>query len=218
MYLPDKFKEERLEVLQELIRSHPLGSLVTLEDGALNANHLPFLLTAPSADAPYGKLQGHISRSNLLWQNHDGATEALVLFQGPHAYVTPTWYEEKERSGAVVPTYNYAVVHAHGPLRVMQESQELLALLQRLTDRFESGRSAPWQVDDAPPAFIERLMDAIVGIEIPITRISGKWKTSQNMTALDRITIANGLRAQADGNSVAMAEIMEHQVFEEGQR
>lgn len=217
MYLPEKFKEERLDVLHALIRSHPLGALVTLEDGELNANHLPFLIAPPSAEAPYGTLQGHVARANPLWRQHDPTREVLVLFQGPHAYVAPAWYEEKQRSGEVVPTYNYAVVHAHGPLRVMEESQELLDLLQRLTHRFENERSAPWQVDDAPGAFVERLMDAIVGIEIPITRISGKWKTSQNRTALDRITIADGLRAQGDDNSAAMADIMETQVFEEGQ-
>lgn len=218
MYLPEKFKEQRLDVLHALIRSHPLGALVTLEDGALNANHLPFLITPPSAEAPYGKLQGHVARRNLLWQKHDGASEALAIFQGPHAYVAPEWFEEKQRSGEVVPTYNYAVVHAHGPLRVMDESQQLLDLLRRLTGQFENGRAAPWQVDDAPADFIARLMDAIVGIEIPIMRISGKWKAEQDGTALDRITIADGLRAQADSNSVAMADIMQAQVFEEEQR
>lgn len=208
MYIPSHFAEERLEVLQQLIQAHPLGTLVTLEQDGMNANHLPFEIAAPSADASFGTLRAHIARSNPLWKNLDNTKEALVVFQGPQAYITPSWYEEKKLSGKVVPTFNYAVVHAHGSLRVVDDAQWLLNLLHRLTDQHEGKRASPWQVSDAPEDYLQKMLTAIIGIEIPLTRLSGKWKVSQNRPQQDRLNIAAGLREDGDQTKAAMATLV----------
>lgn len=209
MYIPTHFAEQRIDVLHQLIHAHPLGTLVTLEPLGLNANHLPFEIVAPSAEAPFGTLRAHIARANPLWKNLDTATDALIVFQGPQAYITPGWYEEKKRSGKVVPTYNYAVVHAHGPVKIVDDVEWLSALLQSLTRRYEAAQAAPWSISDAPEEYIQKMLAAIIGIEIPLTRISGKWKASQNRAAPDQASIAAGLRASAEPDAVAMAALMD---------
>ncbi|MDO8178374.1 MAG: FMN-binding negative transcriptional regulator [Undibacterium sp.] len=208
MYVPTHFAEDRLEILHQLIQAHPLGTLVTLEQDGMNANHLPFEIAAPSADAPFGILRAHIARSNPLWKNLDTSTEALIVFQGPQAYITPSWYEEKKHSGKVVPTFNYAVVHAHGNLRVVDDAQWLLCLLHRLTGQHESKRASPWHVSDAPEDYLKKMLAAIIGIEISLTRLNGKWKVSQNRPQQDRLNIAAGLREGADQNAMAMAALV----------
>ena len=208
MYIPTHFSEERLDILHQLIQAHPLGTLVTLEQDGMNANHLPFEIAAPSADAPFGTLRAHIARGNPLWKNLDSTKEVLVVFQGPQAYITPSWYEEKKLSGKVVPTYNYAAVHAHGSLRVVDDAQWLLGLLHRLTDQHESKRASPWQVSDAPEDYLQKMLTAIIGIEIPLSRLSGKWKVSQNRPQQDRLNIAAGLREEDDQNKAAMAALV----------
>ncbi|CDG85408.1 FMN-binding negative transcriptional regulator [Janthinobacterium agaricidamnosum] len=192
MYTPSHFNETRLDVLHALIAAHPLGALVRLDGGELCADHVPFDIAAPTPDAPFGTLRAHVARANPLWR---AAAPAMVLFQGPQAYISPAWYEEKARSGKVVPTFNYAVVHAHGTLRAIHDPEWLLALLERLTDRHEARQAAPWRVADAPPDYIARMLAAIVGIEIPLRRIDGKWKASQNRSQADRSGIAAGLAA-----------------------
>ncbi|NMM38423.1 MAG: FMN-binding negative transcriptional regulator [Glaciimonas sp.] len=208
MYVPSHFAEDRLDVLHQLIHDYPLGTLVTLESGGLNANHIPFEIAPASAAAPHGTLRAHIARNNLLWRNASDAVEALVVFQGPQAYITPAWYEEKKVSGRVVPTYNYATVHAYGPLRVIDDAAWLHALLERLTHRHEAARPQPWQVSDAPPEFIEKTVPAIIGIEIPLSRVIGSWKASQNRSSVDRRTIADGLREIGDASAMAMADLV----------
>ncbi|WFR80341.1 FMN-binding negative transcriptional regulator [Janthinobacterium rivuli] len=193
MYTPASFREERLDVLHGLIAAHPLGALVRHGVDGLCADHLPFEIAAPTPDAPFGILRAHVARANPLWRTAGGNDEALVIFQGPHAYITPAWYAEKQRSGKEVPTFNYAVVHAHGPLRVIDDAAWLLGLVERLTARHEAGLAAPWRVSDAPAAYIEKLLKAIVGIEIPLTRITGKWKLGQNRTQEDQATMAREL-------------------------
>lgn len=210
MYIPAAFSEQEIEVLHALIGEHPLASIVTSTEDGLTADHIPMIITAPSADAPFGTLRGHVARQNPLWQY---ASELLCIFQGPSAYITPGWYEEKKQNGAVVPTYNYAVVHAHGTLRVVEDPQEFLALLNSLTSHFETQRTTPWQITDAPSDYIHHLMEAIVGIEIPITRITGKWKASQNKTTQNRINIAMGLREENHPDGIAMADLMEQALF-----
>ena len=204
MYAPKHFDEARLEVLHHLIHSHPLATLITQDGASLCADHIPFELAAPSVDAPFGVLRGHVARANPLWRRAQ-AGDVLAVFQGPQAYISPAWYEEKGISGKVVPTFNYAVVHAHGPLRIIDDARQLLALLERLTKRHEAARSTPWQVSDAPPAYIEQMMTAIVGIEIPIARLEGKWKISQNRSDADQSRIAAGLSGNGDA---AMAALM----------
>jgi transcriptional regulator len=206
MYLPSHFEETRIEVLHELVRQYPLASLVTLGADGLNANHLPFELDA--APAPYGTLRGHVARANPVWRDHSRDTEALVIFHGPQVYISPSWYETKQQTGEVVPTYNYAVVHAYGPMQIVEDRAWLLGLVTRLTDRFEDGRPAPWQVSDAPRLFIDKQLGAIVGIEIVISKLFGKWKASQNRPAADRAGVVEALDAAADADSAAMARMI----------
>ena len=132
----------------------------------------------------------------------------LVIFQGPSAYITPSWYETKKQTGKAVPTYNYCTVHAHGPLRIHDDREWLRGMVTRLTQRFESTRPAPWAVADAPADFIDQQLAAIVGIEIPIAKLAGKWKVSQNRPAADRANVVAGLRERADPDSVAMADLV----------
>ena len=206
MYLPSHFEETRIDVLHELVRQYPLGSLVTLGAKGLNANHIPFELDA--APAPYGTLRGHVARANPVWRDYDPAFEALVIFHGPQVYISPSWYETKKETGEVVPTYNYAVVHAYGRLRIVEDRAWLRGLVARLTERFEGGRAAPWQVSDAPQDFIDKQLGAIVGIEIEVSKMLGKWKASQNRPATDRAGVAEALGAAADADSLAMSQMI----------
>jgi transcriptional regulator len=181
------FDEDRPAQLQELIAQYPLGTVIVHGRDGLVADHIPFELAAPTPDAKFGTLRAHVARANPLWR-HEG--ETLVVFQGPSVYVSPSLYEEKTVSGKVVPTWNYAVVHAHGPLRAIDDAAWLLALLGRLTDTHERKRAAPWAVDDAPREWLDKIMQAIVGIEIPVQRMQGKWKLSQNRSLHDQRAVA----------------------------
>lgn len=192
MYTPSHFNEERPEVLQALVAAHPLGTLVTHSDAGLDADHIPFELAAPTPDAPFGTLRAHVARANPLWRQ--AGTQVMAVFQGPSAYVSPSLYEEKPLSGRVVPTYNYAVVHAHGVLRAIEDPEWILALLQRLTTHHEAPRAAPWSVADAPSDYIATLLKAIVGIEIPLDSLRGKWKLSQNRPPPDQAAVAAMMR------------------------
>ncbi|HEY0062890.1 MAG TPA: FMN-binding negative transcriptional regulator [Telluria sp.] len=187
MYTPNSFDEKRLEVLHGLIRQHPLGTVVTHGAGGLSANHIPFEIAPASEDAPFGVLRAHVARANPIWQQQ---SDTLVVFQGASAYVSPSLYEEKPLSGKVVPTWNYAVTHAHGRLRAIEDPEWILALLERLSAAHESGRSVPWAVADAPAQFIDKLLGAIVGIEIVVGRMEGKWKMSQNRSHSDQLAMA----------------------------
>lgn len=207
MYLPSHFKEERPEILRRLIAEHPLGALVTLGPEGIEANHIPFLHDPDPA--PHGTLRGHVARANPVWRDHAKDVEALVIFQGPQTYVTPSWYPRKRQTGKVVPTWNYLVVHAYGPLRAIEDGAWLRGFVERLTNRFESARSEPWQVTDAPPDFIETQLKAIVGIEIPVTRLLGKWKASQNQPPADREGVVRGLRAADRPDAAEIAEWVE---------
>ena len=191
MYKPAHYNETRQEVLLGLIHDYPLGTLFTVGADGPCANHLPFEICAATPEAPCGVLRAHVARANPVWRE-DGA-QALAVFQGPHGYISPEWYEEKTSTGKVVPTYNYAAVHAHGRLRVIDDAAWLRAHVERLTQRHESTRPAPWQVDDAPFEFIAAMLRAVVGIEIVIGRIEGKWKLSQNQSRQTQTNMVDGL-------------------------
>lgn len=201
MYLPRHFEEIRVDVLHGLIRAHPLGALVTTSANGLEANHVPFEIDPDPA--PFGTLRAHVARANPVWR--EGAGSALVIFQGPERYVTPSWYRSKQEDGKVVPTWNYAVVHAHGVLRAIDDAAWLRAFVTRLTDRHEGRRAAPWKVTDAPADYVDKLLTAIVGIELPVARLIGKWKVSQNRPAPDRAGVIAGLAADGDDAARAMA-------------
>lgn len=206
MYTPGQFAETRIDVLHELIRAHPLGALVTLTPDGLDANHTPFEIDPDPA--PFGTLRGHVARANSQWRDASGELDALVIFQGPDRYISPSWYEAKRESGEVVPTWNYAVVHARGPLRVIEDETWLRAFVDKLTNRYEAGRAESWKVEDAPADFVRKLLGAIVGIEIPISQLAGKWKVSQNRPARDRDGVVGGLMAEGGAPAEAMAELV----------
>ena len=195
MYLPEHFREDRPEVLRELMAKFPLAALVTVGTGGLEANHLPLLYDPEPA--PWGTLRGHLSRANRQWQDYRPEVPALAIFQGPQAYISPNWYPTKQQHGRVVPTWNYAVVHVHGKLSVYAEPERLRAFLDRLTAVNEAGQPRPWAPADAPPEYIDGLLKAIVGVELAITRIEGKWKVSQNQPAENQIGAAEGLEEMA---------------------
>jgi transcriptional regulator len=205
MYLPPAFREDRIDVQHDLIRTHPLGLLITAGPGGLMANPVPFLVYAEEGGR--GTLRAHVSRANPVLQELAAVPECLIVFQGPQHYVTPSWYATKEESGKVVPTWNYVTVHAWGAPRVVDDGAWLRRQLEDLTRSQERARPAPWSIDDAPGDFIAAQMKGITGVEISITRIEGKWKLSQNRLEADRQGVADGLRTQSEAGN-AMADLI----------
>lgn len=207
MYEAAAFLEDRVEVMHALITAHPLATLVTQSALGLEANHIPLLIDPEPG--PWGTLRGHVARANPLWRTFNADTDVLAVFQGPQGYITPSWYPSKAQHGKVVPTWNYAVVHAHGPLKIIDDTEWLRKLVTRLTVSQESPRDKPWQVTDAPSDYIDTMLKAIVGIEIPVTRMQGKWKMSQNRLQPDREGVMRGLEERGDEASLAMLRAMQ---------
>jgi len=206
MYLPAHFAESRPEVLATLVRSHPFGLLVTQSgDGGVDANSIPFVLD-PGSPGTLGVLRGHVARANPLWQTARGDVDSLVVFQGPQGYVSPAWYPSKAEHGKVVPTWNYVMVQARGKLRAIDDADWLRGFVTRLTERHEGGRDAPWAVSDAPADYVATMLRAIVGIEITLTSLTGKWKVSQNRPAADRAGVVAGL-AREHGDPALAREV-----------
>lgn len=200
MYVPRHFEETRTEVLHGLIRDYPLGTLITSGADGLEANHLPFEL-----DAERGVLRAHVARANPVWRTGHG--EVLVIFQGPSAYVSPSFYPGKAEHGKVVPTWNYSAVHVSGGLRIIDDVAAMREFVRQLSNRFEAGRPAPWKLEDAPDDYLQKLLAQIVGIEVQIARITGKWKMSQNQTPANRAGVESGLREEG-GAAAQVAELM----------
>jgi transcriptional regulator len=203
MYQPPAFREDRPEVLHALIRKHPLGLLITAGPAGLLANLFPFLLDTEGAEK--GTLRLHMARANPQWRELEAVEECLVVFQGPQDYVTPSWYATKRETGKVVPTWNYATVHVWGRPRVMDDTW-LRRQIEDLTASRETRRAEPWAVSDAPEDFVAMQMRAIVGIEIPLLRIEGKWKMSQNRPEADRAGVIAGFREMGDEAIAALVE------------
>lgn len=206
MYLPSHFEETRPDVLRALMRTHPLATLVTLTDAGLEANHVPLLVDGDPL--PHGTLRGHVSRANGIWRDARRDVDVLAIFHGPQRYITPSWYPAKRENGRVVPTWNYAVVHAYGRLHVHDDADWLRSHVATLTDTQEASRPAPWTVGDAPDDYVEALLRGIVGLEIRLTRLLGKWKVSQNKAESDRIGLARALEAESDDAARAMATLV----------
>jgi len=206
VYNPASFAETRPEILEAAMVSHPLAALVTAGSGGLAASHLPLLYYR--AEGGHGVLRGHMARANRQWREVLPGSEALAIFGGPQHYVSPTWYPSKQEHGKVVPTWNYVVIHAHGMLTVRNEPEWLLENVRALSERHESTNEAPWQVADAPPEFIANLLKAIIGVELTITRLEGKWKVSQNRPIPDRRGVISGLESIASPEAAAMAALV----------
>ena len=207
MYQPSPFREDRVDVMQAAMRAHPFATLVSMVAGRLTADHLPLALHADGSEN--GTLRGHIAKANPLWRGHRDLADCLAIFQGPQAYVTPSWYPSKKEHGKVVPTWNYVVVHAHGPLRLIEAAGWLLDHLKDRTARNEDGRPAPGQVTEAPDDFIAHQLKGIVGIEIEIAGLHGKWKASQNRSQPDRMGVERGLRQEPAPDATAMANLID---------
>ena len=193
MYLPAHFSEPRPEELHRIIRSHPLGVLVTQAGGALDANHIPFEFDP--ARGPRGTLTAHVARANPLWQQCAGGCDVLVIFRGAQAYISPNWYPSKHEAHRQVPTWNYEVVHAHGRLTVHDDDRYVRGVVARLTRHHESSQPKPWKMGDSPPDYIDTMLRNIVGIEVAVTSLVGKVKLSQNKEVRDRVGAAEGLAA-----------------------
>ena len=205
MYLPAQFNETRTEVLHTLMRARPLATLVTPSDSGLVANHLP--MQTLDEPAPLGTLRGHIARANPLWRDYRGG-QALAIFHGPQAYISPSFYPSKAKTGEVVPTWNYAVVHAAGTLRFIEDVKWLRSLVAALTEHHEKPRSQPWNIDDAPAEYIDNMLKHIVGFEFSIQSLTGKWKVSQNRSPADRQGVIRNLQNADDADSHEIAAML----------
>ncbi|HEX6999918.1 MAG TPA: FMN-binding negative transcriptional regulator [Gammaproteobacteria bacterium] len=209
MYVPKQFEESRLEVLHALIKAHPLAVFVIFDGTELVVNHIPFFIDERAG--PSGTLRGHVARANPVWRKLSSTVQAAAIFQGPQSYITPSWYPSKHAHGKAVPTWNYAVVHAFGYARSVEDRDWLLAHVTELTDQQEARRALPWRVSDAPSDYIDAQLGKIVGIELPIETLTGKWKVSQNRAVSDRLGVAAGLRSRDDEDARAMADlVMQH--------
>jgi transcriptional regulator len=207
MYIPRHNEEKRVSVMHELIVSQPLGTLVTLGSSGLFASHFPMILETDGSE--FGVLKGHISRANTQWRDFVPTVDALAIFSGHQHYITPNWYPGTKEHGKEVPTWNYVVVHAYGPLKVNEDKDWLLANVETLTNIHEASSPVPWKVSDAPPDYIKVLLNGIIGIELPIRRLEGKWKVSQNRTESDRKGVVEGLAKLNTPESQAMKALVE---------
>lgn len=207
MYIPSQFEQPDIEVMHELIRNRPLATLVTLGANGINANHIP-LHFSPTPE-PFGVLRGHIARANPLWHDLSSEVETLAIFHGPDAYISPSWYATKQEAGKVVPTWNYTVVHAYGTLRIIDDAVWVRTQLEALTQQQEAAFPEPWAVSDAPEEFTGKLLEAVVGIEMVITRLTGKWKVSQNQPPQNQRSVVQGLNAGGQSEAAAVAALVD---------
>jgi len=201
MYIPKAFREDDINTLHAFIREYSFAALITQQDGVPFASHLPFLLDADRG--PYGTLLAHMARANPQWRAFNKEQEVLVIFQGPHAYITPSWYEVE----LSVPTWNYAVVHAYGLPRLVEEKSELYDLLKILIQTHEAHFEKPWPFQ-LPDDYLQKMMQGVVGFEIQITRLEGKFKLSQNRTASEREKVIDALQDSSDTLSTGIAQLM----------
>jgi transcriptional regulator len=203
MYLPKHFAQHDREQVIALMRERPLATLVTITPDGPSADLIPLEFVAD--EGGHGTLRGHVARANPLWQR--AGTTALAVFTGPEAYISPGWYASKKEHGKVVPTWNYTMVQGRGVLRAVDEAPWLHALVQRLTNHHEATQATPWHVSDAPDDYVQQMLRAIVGIEIALDSLVGKWKVSQNRSAADREGTVHGLAAAQADEMAALVQL-----------
>ena len=196
MYIPAHFAESRVDLLHDAIRRNGFATLISMTADGLVASHVPLMLDPDPA--PYGTLIGHLAKANPHARASDPSVQTLAVFQGPDGYITPSYYAAKQEHGKVVPTWNYAAIHAYGRLDVFDDPDRLLAVVTRLTDLHEAKRAQPWAVADAPADFVQGMLRAIIGIALPIARLEGKVKMSQNRPAADQQGTIDGLRLDGE--------------------
>jgi transcriptional regulator len=205
LHIPGKFKQENIEVLVGLICEYPFATLITYSDSGIEANHLPLSLIEFGGEL---YLKGHIAKVNTLWQTIESQSEVLVVFNGPNSYISPNYYPTKKENGKAVPTWNYVVVHVKGKVRFIHEAQWVLEVLEQLTSEHERGQVVPWSMSDAPESYIQKMLPAIVGVEIAVESISGQWKLSQNHPEVNQKGVVDGLLSKCDTSSQAVASMM----------
>ena len=206
MYLPSAFRQDDLAELHAQMQASPFALLTSAGAAGVQASHLPLLL-APD-EGEFGTLYGHFARANPHWRDLQDGAEALAVFSGPDAYISPGWYPAKAEHGKVVPTWNYIAVHARGPVELIEEPERLLQIVSRLSDQHESGRERPWAVSDAPREYLDSMLRAIVGFALPIRRLEGKWKLGQNRSAADQAGVRDGLAASTSPGDRELATRM----------
>jgi len=206
MYVPKEFSESDVPVLHRAMRELGFGTLVTAGEGGIIASHIPLLIEPEPA--PYGTICGHLARANPQTRSAAPEREALAIFLGPHTYISPSWYPTKAETGKVVPTWNYVAIHAYGRLRFVDDLERTIAHVTKLTQAREGKRAVPWAVSDAPADYIKGMARAIIGFELAITRLEGKWKMSQNRVAQDRAGVVEGLVREGGETSAAVAAIV----------
>lgn len=206
MYLPPAFREDDLPTIHAEMQKIQLATLVTLTANGLVATHLPLMLDSTAGE--YGTLYGHVARGNSQWRETLPEVEALAMFTASDAYVTPNWYRSKVETGRVVPTWMYAAIHAYGRVRFIDDVEWLRDFVTRLTDKHEAGYSQPWKVTDAPPAYVDSQLARIVGVQLPISRLEGKWKFDQRSSEPDRLGVMAGLEASGTAGNLEAAGVM----------
>jgi transcriptional regulator len=206
MYMPASFRQDELAELHAQILANPFAVLASAGSEGMQASHLPLLLE--SDEGEFGTLYGHFARANPHWRDFRDGAEALAVFSGPDAYITPSWYAAKAEHGKVVPTWNYIAVHARGPVELIEYPERLLQIVSRLSNRHESGRAQPWAVSDAPRDYIDSMLRAIVGFALPIRQLQGKWKLGQNRSAVDQAGVRDGLATSSSPRNRELAARM----------
>jgi transcriptional regulator len=206
MYTPSYFKDEDLASLHGQIEATRLATLVTFDETGLQASHIPLLLEP--TQGPQGTLYGHLAKANPQWKALETGAEALLIFQGADAYISPSFYAAKAEHGKVVPTWNYLAVHAYGRADVFTDPARLLRVVTGLTDKHEASRAEPWAVSDAPADYIEKMLNGIVGFAIPVERLEGKRKLNQNRSAADIAGVSKGLALSQDSSDQKIAQLM----------
>jgi transcriptional regulator len=206
MYVPPHFVEDDKSALHRAIRETRLATLVTLGSEGLEASHVPILLD--EGEGPFGVIRGHLARANPQWRRAATETLALAMFLGPDAYVSPNWYATKRETGKVVPTWNYLAIHAYGRVEFFEDAERLRAIVTSLTQPHEGRREKPWAVSDAPEDYIQAQLRGIIGFRLPIDRLEGKWKLSQNRPEVDRRGVIEGLEGEGGALEQAIAQRM----------
>ena len=205
MYCPKQFSQNDPEKLKALIRDYPLATLITHSDSGLEANQIPFILNQANNKQV---LQGHLAKANPLWKTINNYSEVLVVFHGPDCYISPNYYPSKQQDGKAVPTWNYVSVQVKGVMSYIEDKDWNRQMINKLTDQHEAGQPSPWTVDDAPSAFTDKMLKAIVGIEIEVLSMMGKWKVSQNQSRQNQQGVIAALSQRCDSHSQAMATIV----------
>lgn len=209
MHIPRTFKQADSDKLKALIVKYPLATLISYSDAGLEANHIPFIFaTSQGVDV----LQGHVAKANKVWKtlsdNNSDNADVLLVFSGPNGYISPNHYPTKQRTGKAVPTWNYVTVHVKGSLRCIHDDRWILNHITKLSDQHEAGQPEPWSINDAPPEYIQRMLPAIVGLELDIVSITGQWKVSQNQAHENQVGVVSGLVEEGSFESLAMADLV----------